>query len=198
MYGRIFDPFQIGRFTILPEDGDLPPAPGIPLIMGKKGAFGSGEHETTRSCIEELEKLPELSGAHGLDLGSGTGILAIAAVMLGARSLIALDNDQRAAVSCARNIRLNGVTDRIGVICGELACLRGESFDFVLANIYVDVLAQVATELTAMVRPGGLLMLSGIPIQDDTGIHAEFVRQGCRIVRTLYLEEYLTFLLVKD
>lgn len=199
MSGRIFEPFQIGSFTIMPEDVTAPDGrEGMPLVMGKKGAFGSGEHETTRSCIEELEKLPELAGAYGLDLGSGTGILAIAAVKLGARSLVALDNDPRAAVSCARNIRLNGVTGRIGVVCGELACLRRETFDFVLANIYVDVLAQVVEELTAMVRPGGLLLLSGIPVQDDTGIHADFVRHGCRIVRTLYLDEYLTFLMVRD
>ena len=93
---------------------------------------------------------------------------------------------------------LNDVSERVRVVCGELACLRGERFDFVLANIYADVLAQVVVQLVSMVRQGGLLLLSGIPIQDDTGIHAEFVRQGCRMIRTLYLEEYLTFIMVKE
>lgn len=198
MYGRIFDPFQVAGFTIIPENGDPSQARGISLVMGKKGAFGSGEHETTRSCLEQLELLPQLAGKHGLDLGSGTGILAIAAVKLGARSVVALDIDPRAAESCRRNVGLNDVAGRVGVVCGELACLRGGSFDFVMANIYADVLAQVVKPLTAMVRPGGLLLLSGIPIEDDTGIHAQFVRHGCRIARTLYLDEYFTFLMLKD
>jgi ribosomal protein L11 methyltransferase len=83
MYGRIFKPFTVGRFVIVPEGDPLPEGAGIPLVMGKKGAFGSGEHETTQSCLGELERLPDIRGMRGLDLGSGTGILAIAAVIIG-------------------------------------------------------------------------------------------------------------------
>lgn len=198
MTGRIFTPFPIGGFTIVPEDHPLESIAGIPLVMGKKGAFGSGEHETTRSCLEQLERLPEIRGKRGLDLGSGTGILAIAGVKLGATSVVALDIDPRAAVSCARNVKLNGVRDRVEIICGELSCLKEERFDFVLANIYVDVLTQVVMPLVRMVVPGGLLLLSGIPVQDDTSVHAEFLRNGCSIVRTLPLDDYLTFVMVKD
>ena len=198
MPGRIFTPFPIGGFTIVPEEVSYPQVSGIPLVMGKKGAFGSGEHETTRSCLEQLECLPAIKGKRGLDLGSGTGILAIAAVKLGAESVVALDNDPRAAVSCGRNIGLNGVEDRVSVVCGELSCLKGRSFDFVLANIYVDVLAKVVVPLVEMVAPGGLLLLSGIPIQDDSSVHVEFLRNGCSSLRTLTLDEYLTFLMMKD
>lgn len=171
---------------------------GIPLVMGKKGAFGSGEHETTRSCLELLEQLPQVRGARVLDFGSGTGILAIAAVKLGASSVVALDIDPRAAVSCSRNIGLNNVHGLVNAVCGELACLRGGSYDLVLANIYADVLGNVAEELVAMTRPGGLVLLSGIPVQDDSGVHGLFLRYGCRTLRTIFLDEYLTFLLEKD
>lgn len=197
MSGRIFTPFAIGGFTIVPEGEQSARVSGIPLVMGKKGAFGSGEHETTRSCLEQLEQLPEIKGKRGLDLGSGTGILAIAAVKLGAASVVALDIDPRAAVSCERNIRLNEVQDRVSTVCGELSCLRGGRFDFVLANIYVDVLAQVVVPLVEMVAPGGLLLLSGIPMQDDSSVHAEFLRNRCSVIRTLPLDEYLTFLMMK-
>lgn len=198
MHGRIFTPFPIGGFTIIPEGETSASTAGIPLVMGKKGAFGSGEHETTRSCLQQLERMPEIRGKRGMDLGSGTGILAIAAVKLGAASVVALDIDPRAAVSCSRNVGLNNVQDRVSVVCGELSCLRGETFDFVLANIYVDVLSQVVVPLVQMVAPGGLLLLSGIPLQDDSSVHGEFLRKGCSLVRTLPLDEYLTFLMVKD
>ena len=75
MHGRIFRAFPLGPFTIIPE-GDSATT-GIPVILGRKGAFGSGEHETTVACLEELAKVAGISGATVLDLGSGTGILAI-------------------------------------------------------------------------------------------------------------------------
>src|SRR5919108_639714 len=117
MSGRIFRPFTVGGFVIIPEGESAPPGEGIPLVLGKKGAFGSGEHETTASCLEELERLPGVEGMRCLDLGSGTGILAIAAVRLGARSVVAADIDPAAAASCADNARLNGMSDRVFPLC---------------------------------------------------------------------------------
>ena len=106
MYGRIFRPFAIGPFTIIPEGESPATTDGLPLILGRKGAFGSGEHETTAACLEEMARLPSVAGSTVLDLGSGTGILAIAAGRLGASRIVALDNDPKAAVSCAENVRL--------------------------------------------------------------------------------------------
>lgn len=197
MCGRIFTPFTVGRFTIIPE-GEPPPAEaGIPLIMGKKGAFGSGEHETTASCLEILGDLPGLTGMRVLDLGSGTGILAIAAVRLGARAVVAIDIDEKAAVSCAANISLNGVADRVVAVCGELGCIREEPFDLVLANIYADVHLALADAMTSLTRQGGLLLLSGIPLQDKFDIQFRFQRLGCRLLDMRILEDYVTLLLEK-
>lgn len=197
MSGRIFSPFAVGGFTIIPE-GELPPADaGIPLIMGKKGAFGSGEHETTVSCLEMLESLPGLRGMRVLDLGSGTGILAIAAAQLGAGSVVAVDIDERAADSCTANVELNGVADRVISVCGELGCIDGEPFDLLLANIYADIHLALAGEMTERTRPGGLLLLSGIPIQDKFDVQVRFQRLGCRLLDMRIMEEYVTLLLEK-
>jgi len=198
MSGRIFTPFAIGDFTILPEGAPLQESCGTPLILGRKGAFGSGEHETTASCLEMLAELPEIRDARGLDLGSGTGILAIAAVRLGAETVVAVDIEWPAAVSCAANSRLNGMEDRVLSVCGELASLRGEQFDFLLANIYADLHLALADQMVAMTRPGGLLLLSGIPLQDKFDIQNRFSRLGCSQLDMRILEDYVTLLVRKD
>ncbi|MCM2358039.1 MAG: 50S ribosomal protein L11 methyltransferase [Geobacteraceae bacterium] len=194
MYGRIFRPFAVGGFTIIPEGEPLPEKCGIPLVMGKKGAFGSGEHETTASCLEELERLPGLEGMRCLDLGSGTGILAIAAVRLGARSVVAIDIDPAAGVSCAANVALNGMEGRVFPVCGELACVREGDFDLLLANIYADIHLALAPEMVARTRPGGFLLLSGIPVQDHYQVRNRFQRQGCDLLQCRFMEEFVTFL----
>jgi ribosomal protein L11 methyltransferase len=197
MYGRIFSPFAVGGFTILPEGEHPSPGSGIPLVMGRKGAFGSGEHETTASCLEELERLPGISGMRCLDLGSGTGILAIAAIRLGAREVVAIDIAPAAAASCAANIRLNDLADRIVTVCGEICCLRDCDFDLIMANIYADIHLALAGEMVARTRPGGFLLLSGIPIQDNFDVQLTFRREGCELLDTRFMEEYVTFLFRK-
>ncbi len=195
MTGRIFRPFTIGPFTIVPAGEPLPTMTTIPLVLGKKGAFGSGEHETTASCLEELAKLPGLAGMQALDLGSGTGILALAAARLGARSVVAIDIDWRAALSCADNVRLNDMEERVISVCGELGCLAAGDFDLVMANIYADLHLALAGEMTAKTRPGGFLLLSGIPLQDKFDIQQRFRRLGCELLDTRILEDYTTLLM---
>jgi ribosomal protein L11 methyltransferase len=179
MYGRIFKPFTIGGFVIIPEGEPAPAGSSIPLVLGKKGAFGSGEHETTASCLEELERLPGIAGMRCLDLGSGTGILAIAAARLGAGVIVAIDIAPAAALSCAANAGLNGMTEKVFPVCGELACLREGDFDLIMANIYADIHLALAGEMVARTRPGGYLLLSGIPLQDNFEVQLRFKREGC-------------------
>ncbi|HEY6006992.1 MAG TPA: 50S ribosomal protein L11 methyltransferase [Geobacteraceae bacterium] len=198
MYGRIFRPFPIGPFTIVPEGETAGSPEGIPIILGKKGAFGSGEHETTIACLEELARLPGLAGATALDLGSGTGILAVAAARLGAGCVVALDNDWRAAISCLDNARLNGLAGRVTTVCGELACLAATCFDLVLANIYADIHLLLAADMVAMTRPGGHLILSGIPLQDKFDVQQAFLRRGCALLDSRIGEDYATFVMKRE
>lgn len=195
MYGRIFRPFAVGPFTIIPE-GEAA-GEGVPLILGRKGAFGSGEHETTVACLEEIARFSGLAGATVLDLGSGTGILAIAAARLGASRIIALDNDWRAATSCEDNVKLNALGGRVVTVCGELACLAATSFDLVLANIYADIHLALAADMVAMTRPGGTLILSGIPLQDKFDVQQAFLRRGCTLMDSRIGEDYATFVMKK-
>lgn len=197
MSGRIFTPFQLGKFTIIPEGEPLPASVGIPLYLGKKGAFGSGEHETTAACLSQLEKIATLTGSRALDLGSGTGILAIAALLLGAQSAVAVDIEWPAALSCSMNASLNGVADCLLTVCGELGSISASGFDLVMANIYADILLPLAGQLVQLTRPGGLILLSGIPLQDKYDIWRRYTLLGCRDVDAVIGEEFVTYLLEK-
>lgn len=196
-YGRTFTPFDIGTFRIIPEGEPIPDGCPYPLLLGRKGAFGSGEHETTAACLEFLARVPHSGRFRALDLGSGTGILAIASSRLGAELVVAIDIDWNATLSGEQNIRLNGMESRIVSVCGELACLSATSFDLVMANIYADIHMALAPEMAAMTRPGGHLILSGIPLQDKFDIQQRFLRQGCEIVDSRIGEEFATYLMAR-
>ena len=161
------------------------------------GAFGSGEHETTASCLELLGELPEAPGARVLDLGSGTGILAIAALKLGARSALCVDLDPEAVRTCKRNCELNGVGDRALHACGTIDQVAGDPFELVLANLYGDILLRVAERLVAGTRPGGVLLLSGILHEDNYDLRKRYQELGCAVLRNRQLEEFTTILLRK-
>jgi ribosomal protein L11 methyltransferase len=161
------------------------------------GAFGSGEHETTASCLEIIEKLPHLEGARVLDLGSGTGILAIAALRLGAKSALCLDIDPGAIETCRVNAELNGVADRVDHFCGTLEKCPESDFDLLLANIYGDILLLVADDLVAKAAPGAPLLLSGILWEYNFDVRNRYQQLGCTIVRNRMLEEFSTILLQK-
>ena len=198
MAGRIFTPFHLGRFTIIPEGDPVPESCNIPLYLSKKGAFGSGEHETTAACLAMLEKIPYVSGMKTFDLGSGTGILAIAALLLGAETSVAVDIEWPAAVSCAANASLNGLSSRVLTLCGELDSLGNGGFNLVMANIYADILMPLADRLVTLTLPGGFILLSGIPLQDKYDIWRRYTMLGCTEVNAVIGEEFVTYLLRKN
>jgi ribosomal protein L11 methyltransferase len=198
MSGRIFTPFSIGSFTLIPEAYPSPSPCGLPLVLGKDGAFGSGEHETTASCLELLPRIPGIHGSRALDLGSGTGILAIAAARLGAAEVIAVDLDWSATLSCRNNVLLNRVGTQVFPLCGELASIAGPPFDLVMANIYVDILLPLAEQLVAMTAPGGHLLLSGIPLQDRFTLEQRYSRLGCTLIKSRIMEDFSSCLLGKE
>lgn len=189
--------FNVGsRFLVRRED-DPPDAAGavdrIPIILAHGAAFGSGEHETTASCLEELERLVGLAGADVLDLGCGTGVLAIAAAKLGARSVVAVDSSPEAVEVTRSSVRLNGVGGLIRVVQGQVGAVRGETFDVVLANIYADVLLAVVRELAPLVRPGGTLVMSGVNYDDVFDVKLAYTKAGLRLVKSRALGNYGTF-----
>lgn len=197
--GRVFDPFTIGgRFLIVPPDHDQPGGEGQILLRMAPGAFGSGEHETTAACLELLAGLPCPAGAFVLDLGSGTGILAIAAVKLGAAQALCIDNDPDAAASCRRNAALNGVARQLTTHLGTLADAPEDTHDLVLANIYGDILLSDAVALSSRARPGAPMVLSGILHEQAFDVKNRYERLGCGTRSTLMLSEFCALLLEKQ
>ena len=169
----------------------------IPIILGPGRAFGSGDHETTRSCLEELENIPLSSIKKGLDLGCGTGILAIAAVKLGAHSVTAVDPNPFAVETTTANVKLNGVSDQISIIQGELENIRGERFDLIMANLYGDVLQDLIHEIPLFLNQGGYLLLSGIHYEYHYELKTGFVEMGLKLLKNRMLEEYTTLIFTK-
>lgn len=191
----MYQPFDIGnRFRIVPPDHPGSTDGRLDLVM-QRGAFGSGEHETTESCIEILETLQEVCGARVLDLGSGTGILAIAALKLGAASAVCVDIEASAVETARLNCRLNSLEDRITHLVGTLEDLTETGFDLVLANIYGDILLGLARELAAKTRPNGTLLLSGILWEYNFPVRQAYERAGCVVLRNRMLPEFSSVLL---
>jgi len=164
----------------------------IPIWLGPGQAFGSGEHETTTSCLEELENLPIEATTKILDLGSGTGILAIAAAKMGARTVTALDTSADAVESTRSNAKLNGVETAVFPAQGGLERVKDERFDIILANLYGEVLLGLVPDLTKCLQPGGLLVLSGIHYDFNYELRTAFLRLGLKLLKDRFLENYTT------
>ena len=172
-----------------------------PKNMGEihilRGAFGSGEHETTVMCLKLLEEY-NLQGLNALDLGTGTGILAIAALRLGCAKVMAVDPSPEAIETCKRNARLNGVEDKITTILGTLDQVENSSrFDLIMANLYGHLLEEVVAPLCSMLNPRGIMVLSGMLYGEDFSIRREAERCGVLVDKRLGGEEYLGLSLTK-
>lgn len=159
-----FKPFAIAPgLVIAPTWEEYLPAPGEKVIVMDPGmAFGTGHHATTCLSLAFLQKV--LSGKKDLrvlDVGTGTGILGMAAALFGAEKVLGLDNDLEAVAAASDNVRLNGLEQRMEVSGLELAAVA-ESYDIVVANIVHDVLIAMAEDLTRLTAAGGTLILSGI------------------------------------
>jgi ribosomal protein L11 methyltransferase len=193
-----YQAFLLGtRFRIHPPKAVLPVDSRINLSM-KRGAFGSGEHETTESCIEILETHSFSGKDKILDLGSGTGILSIAALLLGGGKAWCVDIEPEAINSCKSNCQLNAVDQQIEHFCGTLEQFPEENFDFILANIYGDILLDVAENLINKARPGARLLLSGMLWEYNFDVRQKYQRLGCRLVKNRMLTEFSTVLLEKE
>jgi ribosomal protein L11 methyltransferase len=179
-YKAHFKAWQFGRLHWVPvwqrETFQLPAGDAV-LWLDPGLAFGTGNHETTRLCIERLVTLATEDGPHGtvIDAGCGSGILALSAALLGYREIAAFDNDPEAIRVSIENAALNALTGRVQFFTGDLVSgLAGRQGDIVLANIQADVLMRFAGELTAAVAPGGALVLSGILATENEKVREAF------------------------
>ena len=154
----------------LPEQGDQASAPVV-LKLDPGLAFGTGTHPTTALCLEWLESA-DLEGKTVIDYGCGSGILGIAALLLGARKVIAVDHDPQALTATLANARENGVADRVETFLpGEAPA---DSADIVVANILASVLIDLSSVIGGHVSAGGRLALSGILDNQSDSVAAAY------------------------
>jgi len=161
---RHYRTFRVGRrLVIRPSWLDDAPRPGDVVVTIDPGsAFGTGLHPTTRRCLALLEEVVH-PGADVLDVGTGSGILALAAAALGARHIVATDIDPIAVETARANVRASGAEERIQVLAGSVEAVPpGELYDIVVANIIARVILELAPALRARLRPGGSLIAGGI------------------------------------
>lgn len=191
--------FEVGkRFIVVRSFESVYSGQRIPVILGPGRAFGSGEHETTRSCLEEMEHIPVFPDSKVLDLGCGTGILSIAAAKMGAQSVIALDPDPEAVKTTISNIRLNGVEKTVHPLQRKLEVLDREDFDLIIANLYGDIILNLAGKFPSFLKPGGCLLLSGIQYEYSYEVRAAITRIDCQLIKSKYLDEYVTLIFKKN
>jgi ribosomal protein L11 methyltransferase len=170
-----YAPLQFGTRTwIVPWNHDLPEgadAPDAAVVRLDPGlAFGSGTHPTTSLCLQWLDALATeglLRGARVLDFGCGSGILALAALKLGAAHAVGVDNDPQALLATHDNAERNGVAARLDVFLPQDEPVPTTTYPIVIANILASALDALADTLAARVAPGGRIALSGILVGQE-------------------------------
>lgn len=198
-----FKPLRVGhRLLIVPSWEQVSPRPDdIVLHLDPGMAFGTGGHETTRLCLELLEEImdtmPTLQIPDVLDLGTGSGILAMAASKLGAGRVCAVDIDPQAVEVAKENLTVNDLADQIECSTTPLEAIEG-TFDVILANILAEELVRLAPQLLVHLEAGGKLVLSGILAEKETLVREGFDRYPLQYRETRRQGEWIALLYVRS
>lgn len=200
MWQEHFKPIPIGESLMVSPPWETPEAPDRHVIVIEPAeAFGTGTHETTQGCLELLEQsVQELKNATDrsslLDVGCGSGILAIAAAKLGVERVTAVDNDPVAVESARKNASLNNMEDRIDFVCGSLADLEGH-WDLVVANLDTRTLLEYGAILVSLCSHA--LILSGVPVGEWDRVKSAFTDLGVVLRKEILKAEWGCWLFSK-
>jgi ribosomal protein L11 methyltransferase len=177
-------PVRVGRIVVLSPGAAADPAPGLSLVIQPSTGFGTGHHATTRLCLAGLQTL-ELSNRVVVDVGTGSGVLAMAARLLGAREVLGIDYDSDAVRAANENLPLNPMLDRVRFEVGDLGTLDRVRFlrpfsaaDVVTANLTAWHLAHHAETLLGLLQDGGALVLSGLLVSERDLVVAAIAEWG--------------------
>ena len=170
---------RIGRLRIVPAGASAEPGA---LRLTDSAAFGTGLHPTTAMCLEAIdEALQHSAPAALLDVGTGSGVLALASVLMGVPRALGLDVDAEALRAAAENARLNGLERRLQLMCGELHAIAG-TWPLVVANLLAAPLVELAPVLVRRVAHHGRLVLSGIPSSVEHDVERAYRHLGMQRV----------------
>jgi ribosomal protein L11 methyltransferase len=175
-----FRPLPVGRRLLIAPPWEATPTSKRVLIVIDPGrAFGTGHHATTAGCLESLEDIVERDAPCAvIDLGTGSGILAIAATRLGVPTVLAVDDDPDALVCAAANASLNGVSDRVRLLQGDAAAVDAEPVGLVLANLLSAAHLRLGPAYARYVSPGGGLVLGGILDAEASAVSGAVAAHG--------------------
>ncbi|PID05757.1 MULTISPECIES: 50S ribosomal protein L11 methyltransferase [unclassified Sporosarcina] len=193
---QYFHPVKISkRFTIVPTWEEYTPVESDELIieLDPGMAFGTGTHPTTVLCLQALEKYLE-PGQTIVDVGTGSGVLAIGAALLGAKHITALDLDEVAVRAAQENVTYNHADDRITVLKGNLLDSIEEPPDMIIANILAEVIMSFSKDAYQLVKPGGLFITSGIIGAKRDEVRNDLTAQGFEIVETVLMEDWVAII----
>jgi ribosomal protein L11 methyltransferase len=200
-----FEPIQVGkRFTIAPPSHQGPFAADRLLIrITPAMAFGTGYSPTTRMCLEGLEEFLQNWRASGgplvLDVGTGTGILAIAAAALGAGQVVAIDTDPQACAAARENLALHTWADRVQVVQGSLDAMALVSrFDLILANLDTRILLPIFPALAMLLVQGGQVVVGGITLDEEADVTSAFRVSRLRRINRRTEEGWVCFTLAAE
>ena len=186
---QTFKPVHAAGLTICPPWSSSGPDEGERLLIIDPGqAFGTGDHITTSTVLELLREWAkgqdDLARKRLLDLGTGSGILSIAAVFFGLKDIVAVDNEVKAIETAKENFRLNGVEGMIDLRLGSID-RAGRDYDFIAANIFRDVLIEIMPQAAQALNPGGLMAASGMMEGQEADVIKKATECGLETLRVL-------------
>ena len=192
---QAFSPQRVGRRLLIVPPWETPTAEtGRRTIIIEPGrAFGTGTHGSTQGCLLLLEGLLDRSPVtHALDIGTGTGILAIAAGALGVRRVTALDTDPDAVTAAKANAARNGIGERIACALGDPAGVSGPLFPLILANLLAGSHTTHAPEYRRLLSPGGHLILGGILADEANSVSHAMAQHGLALAERTDIEGWVS------
>jgi ribosomal protein L11 methyltransferase len=185
------------KLVIKPSFKEYNTKPGqIIITIDPKMSFGTGEHATTKMVLQLIEKYIT-NGVKVLDIGSGTGVLGICAVMLGAASALGVDNDEWCLLNGNENVEANNLKERVEIRQAEINQIEESNFDLIVANINRHILLDISRDVAAKLAGQGTLILSGLLQTDKEEILNEYTSLNLKLLESAQADEWCALVLTK-